>query len=104
MPRILIIDDEKSIRNTLKEILEYEGYSVDEAADGPTGLDKPTWRGNHVRYTKFSFACGGDSVVFFNQLTVYGGHYKRSVLFHVLFHIAKVYKSQKPPLYARGLR
>jgi DNA-binding NtrC family response regulator len=40
MPRILIIDDEKSIRNTLKEILEYEGYSVDEAADGPTGLDK----------------------------------------------------------------
>lgn len=40
MPRILIIDDEKSIRNTLKEILEYEGYSVDEAPDGPTGLDK----------------------------------------------------------------
>jgi DNA-binding NtrC family response regulator len=39
MPRILIIDDEKVIRNTLKEILEYEGYKVDEAADGQTGLD-----------------------------------------------------------------
>ena len=39
MPRILIIDDEKSIRHTLKEILEFEGYTVDQAEDGPTGLD-----------------------------------------------------------------
>ncbi|MCB2379096.1 sigma-54 dependent transcriptional regulator [Hymenobacter sp. BT635] len=39
MPRILIIDDEKAIRNTLKEILEYESYTVDQAEDGPTGLD-----------------------------------------------------------------
>jgi DNA-binding NtrC family response regulator len=40
MPKVLIIDDEKAIRNTLKEILEYEGYQVDEAADGQTGLEK----------------------------------------------------------------
>jgi DNA-binding NtrC family response regulator len=40
MPKVLIIDDEKAIRNTLKEILEYEGYHVDEAADGQSGLDK----------------------------------------------------------------
>jgi len=39
MPRILIIDDERAIRNTLKEILEYENYKVDQAEDGPTGLD-----------------------------------------------------------------
>ena len=39
MPRILIIDDEKAIRNTLKEILEFESYSVDQAEDGPAGLD-----------------------------------------------------------------
>lgn len=39
MPKILIIDDEKSIRNTLKEILEYENYAVDQAEDGPSGLD-----------------------------------------------------------------
>ncbi|MVN78728.1 response regulator [Hymenobacter sp. HMF4947] len=39
MPRILIIDDEKSIRNTLKEILEFEDYTVDQAEDGPAGLD-----------------------------------------------------------------
>jgi len=38
MSRILVIDDEKSIRNTLREILEYEKYIVDDAADGATGL------------------------------------------------------------------
>ena len=38
MSRILVIDDEKSIRNTLREILEYEKYTVDDAADGATGL------------------------------------------------------------------
>ena len=38
MPRILIIDDEKSIRNTLREILEYEKYTVDDAADGEAGM------------------------------------------------------------------
>lgn len=40
MGKILIIDDEKAIRNTLKEILEYEGYQVEEAADGLSGLEK----------------------------------------------------------------
>ena len=40
MGKILIIDDEKAIRTTLKEILEYEGYKVDEAADGQSGLEK----------------------------------------------------------------
>jgi len=38
LPKILIIDDEKSIRNTLKEILSYEGYEVSEAADGMEGI------------------------------------------------------------------
>ncbi len=40
MPSILIIDDEKSIRKTLTEILSYEGYRIDEAADGEDGLKK----------------------------------------------------------------
>ncbi len=39
MANILIVDDEKSIRSTLKEILEYEKYNVDEAKDGEEGLD-----------------------------------------------------------------
>lgn len=38
MAKILIIDDEKSIRKTLREILEYEKYQVDEAVDGIEGL------------------------------------------------------------------
>ena len=40
MSSILIIDDEKSIRKTLTEILSYEGYKIDEAADGEEGLKK----------------------------------------------------------------
>jgi len=39
MSKILVIDDEKSIRNTLKEVLEYENHQVDIAEDGPTGLE-----------------------------------------------------------------
>ncbi|RAU83051.1 sigma-54-dependent transcriptional regulator [Pontibacter arcticus] len=40
MPKILIVDDERAIRSTLKEILEFEGYAVDEAEDGARGLDQ----------------------------------------------------------------
>ncbi|MCO6499011.1 MAG: sigma-54-dependent Fis family transcriptional regulator [Vicingus serpentipes] len=40
MANILIIDDEKPIRNTLKEILEYEKFMVEEAEDGAAGLEK----------------------------------------------------------------
>jgi len=40
MAKILIIDDEKSIRSTLREILEYEKYEVDEAIDGLDGISK----------------------------------------------------------------
>lgn len=35
-----MIDDERSIRNVLKEILSSEGYKVDEAVDGEEGLMK----------------------------------------------------------------
>lgn len=34
MAKILIVDDETPIRRTLRDILEFEGYEVDEAADG----------------------------------------------------------------------
>jgi DNA-binding NtrC family response regulator len=37
--RILIIDDERSIRNSLKEILVDEGYEVDTAEDGAVALE-----------------------------------------------------------------
>ena len=38
MAKILVIDDEKSIRNILREILEFEKHKVDEAEDGAAGL------------------------------------------------------------------
>jgi DNA-binding NtrC family response regulator len=40
MAKILIVDDERAIRSTLKEILEYENHQVDEAADGAEGWEK----------------------------------------------------------------
>lgn len=40
MAKILVIDDERSIRNTLKEILEYEKFDVEIAEDGIEGLEK----------------------------------------------------------------
>lgn len=40
MPKILIIDDERFIRASLREILEYEKYEVIEAEDGVEGLQK----------------------------------------------------------------
>src|SRR3569833_2814022 len=38
MAKILIIDDERAIRNTLREILEYEDYEVDDTDNGVDGI------------------------------------------------------------------
>ena len=38
MAHILIIDDEHPIRASLREILEYEGHTIDEAEDGADGV------------------------------------------------------------------
>lgn len=40
MAKILVVDDDQGIRNTLKDILEFEGYQVEEAADGMECLVK----------------------------------------------------------------
>ncbi len=39
MAKILIIDDERAIRNTLREILEYEDYDVEDVDNGVDGLE-----------------------------------------------------------------
>jgi two-component system nitrogen regulation response regulator NtrX len=39
MAKILIIDDERAIRNTLREILEYEDYQVEDVDNGIDGLE-----------------------------------------------------------------
>ena len=38
--KILIVDDERAIRYSLKEILEMEGYQVETAENGQEGLQK----------------------------------------------------------------
>jgi two-component system nitrogen regulation response regulator NtrX len=39
MARLLIIDDEKGIRDALVQLFEYEGHRVDAAEDGVSGID-----------------------------------------------------------------
>jgi two-component system nitrogen regulation response regulator NtrX len=39
MAKILVIDDERAIRNSLKDILSYENHTVEDAADGLAGLE-----------------------------------------------------------------
>ena len=39
MAKILIIDDERTIRNTLRDILSYEGHEMILASDGLEGLE-----------------------------------------------------------------
>lgn len=38
MHKILVIDDERAIRNSLREILEYENFEVDDSPDGADGI------------------------------------------------------------------
>ncbi len=40
MTKILIIDDERAIRNTLREILEYENFIVEDVDNGLDGIEK----------------------------------------------------------------
>src|SRR5690606_18829074 len=39
MAKILIIDDERAIRNTLREILEYENFEVEDVDNGVDGIE-----------------------------------------------------------------
>jgi two-component system nitrogen regulation response regulator NtrX len=40
MPTVLLADDEPAIRRALREILEFEGYAIEEAVDGDEALQK----------------------------------------------------------------
>lgn len=40
MKKILAIDDDNSIRMTIKDILELDGFEVDEAEDGYIAIEK----------------------------------------------------------------
>lgn len=51
MAKILVIDDERAIRNTLKDILEFEGYTVEVAQDGRKGLEAARTGGYDLIYS-----------------------------------------------------
>ncbi len=51
MAKILVIDDERAIRNTLKEILEFEGYTIDLAENGKQGFEKALEGGFDLIYS-----------------------------------------------------
>jgi len=51
MAKILIIDDERAIRSTLKEILEFEGYEVAVAEDGQVGVNMAQAQAYDLIYT-----------------------------------------------------
>ena len=38
--RVLIVDDEKSVRDALRQLFEYEGHEVAMAVDGPEALTR----------------------------------------------------------------
>ncbi len=51
MAKILVIDDERPIRNTLKEILEFEGYQVETAENGLQGVEMARKESYDLIYT-----------------------------------------------------
>jgi len=67
MPRILVLDDEKLIRWSLKQILSQEGYEVDTAATTDEAL-----RLSHSKSYGLIFAdleiCGDQAMALYGQL------------------------------------
>ena len=67
MPRILVLDDEKLIRWSLKQILSQEGYEVDTAATTDEAL-----RFSHSKSYGLIFAdleiCGDQAMALYGQL------------------------------------
>jgi DNA-binding NtrC family response regulator len=67
MPRILVLDDEKLIRWSLKQILSQEGYEVDTAATTDEAL-----RLSHSKSYGLIFAdleiCGDQATALYGQL------------------------------------
>jgi DNA-binding NtrC family response regulator len=69
--KLLIVDDEKSIRNTLKEILEFEGHDVDLAADGAEGLEMATKNSYEVIFSDIKMP-NMDGIEFLDRLNEAG--------------------------------
>ena len=61
MARLLVIDDEKGIREALVQVFEYEGHEVRAAEDGPDD-DQPGVPGLHGRGRLTRFPLGSPEV------------------------------------------
>ena len=71
MAKILIIDDERAIRNTLKEVLEFENYEVDVAENGKIGLEMATKNKYDLIYSDVKMP-EMDGIEFLERVTGYG--------------------------------
>ena len=69
--KILIIDDERAIRNSLGEILSDEGYAVDTAEDGIKGLEMATREHYDVIFCDIKMP-GMDGLEVLSKLTAEG--------------------------------
>ena len=52
--KILIVDDDENIRNTMKAILEDEGYIVDLAATGSEAIEKTQKTAYNISAIRYS--------------------------------------------------
>ena len=70
--KILIIDDERPIRNSLGEILSDEGYSVDTAENGADGLAKAAASHYDLIFCDIKMPGGMDGIEVLGKLTEEG--------------------------------
>ena len=70
--KILIIDDERSIRNSMKEILSDEGYEVDLAENGTDGLRMASGGRYDVVFCDIKMPGGMDGIEVLGKLTEEG--------------------------------
>ena len=67
--KILIIDDERSIRNSLKEILVDEGYDVDVAENGAQGVHSYFIIATHLTLYGHNCSVGVSNTLTLSNLT-----------------------------------
>ena len=54
--RILVADDEDNIRRIIRKYAEFDGYEVEEAADGMEALEKLAWSSDQLEVLKKQMA------------------------------------------------
>ena len=73
MPRILIVDDEESIRSALRQVFEYEDHEVATAEDGPEALELYESFHPHVTFLDVKMS-GLDGLEVLSRMRKLDGH------------------------------